>query len=319
MRGGYTMFTTPEQAVNPFATKIAEAVLEAGLEDKKPSSLKEEEPTSLLFPSDSGIWSEVAATFSVGQFKAECASTQFDDELPRIPDSLLQSEFAARSRLERTLSSFTLAEMVMLKLDEHDVLKVLVKSMLTSLKHDLSDFVLARRACRRHVFKQATVRHEPRKLIDGSIWGPNLFPTALVRATLDAASLSNQSLRERWGLSYKRRNQDQSSSQANPGKRGRGGSRGRGNYQGRGNFLRGYRIPKNPQPIHQQQPQQYALYQQHPTSSRAPPAQQVFVLQPQSPAFHAPFEQASSSQGFQQSRGRGGSQRRGGEGLHLSR
>ena len=152
MKGGYTMFTTPEQEVNPFATEMAEAVSEASLEDKKPSSLKEEEPTSLLFPSISGIWSEAAATFSVGQFKIECASTKIDDELPRFPDrSMAQSE------------------------------------------------------------------------------GANLSPIAPVQATLDAASFSNQSLRERWGLSYKRRVQDHLSS---PGKSGK---RVRGTYHGRGN------------------------------------------------------------------------------------
>ena len=188
------MFTTSKDMVNPFSSKVAEAVFEASLEDKKTVTLREEEATSLLFPADSELWEDVASTFSVGRFKSDCASVQFDEELPKIPDGLLNSEFSARSRLERTLSAFTYAELLMLQNDEYDALNVLVKAMVTSLKQDLFDFVSARRACRRHVFKHATIRHEPKKLIEGSVWGPNLFPAALVKAAIDAAASTNQTL-----------------------------------------------------------------------------------------------------------------------------
>ena len=62
----------------------------------------------------------------------------------------------------------------------YDLLKVLVKSMVSTLRNDLSDFMQARRACRKHVFLSAEVRHEPTRLINGPIWGVNLFPTTLV-------------------------------------------------------------------------------------------------------------------------------------------
>ena len=178
--------------------------------------------------------------------------------------------------------------------------------MVTSLKQDLFDFAIARRACRPHVFKQATIRHEPRKLIDGSLWGPNLFPAALVQAAIDAAAAANQSLRSRWNLSYKRRFQE------NVGASTKAGKKPKGTSQARGGGTAQYRIPKRTPPQQQQQQPQYAVLQPVPSTSRASQGQPLIVLQPsQSPAFHAPYEQASSFPGFQQPRGGGGSQRRG--------
>ena len=103
------MFTTTPTAVNPFSTKVAEAVFEAVREDRKSFTLREEEATSLLFPADSEVWEGVSSTFKEGRLSADCASVQFKEDLPKLPDALLDAEFSARSRLERTLSSFTLA------------------------------------------------------------------------------------------------------------------------------------------------------------------------------------------------------------------
>ena len=52
-KGSLTMFTTPGELPNPFATKVLEAVLSTALEDKPVPTLKEEDFTSLLFPGDS--------------------------------------------------------------------------------------------------------------------------------------------------------------------------------------------------------------------------------------------------------------------------
>ena len=46
----------------------------------------------------------------------------------------------------------------MLRQPYFELLKVLVKSMVCSLKHDLLDFALARKACRRHIVQYAKVR-----------------------------------------------------------------------------------------------------------------------------------------------------------------
>ena len=163
----------------------------------------------------------------------------------------------------------------------------------------------ARNQCRGHVLKYATIRHEPKKLIEGSVWGPNLFPATEVAAAIDAAATSNQNLRERWNLSYKRRFQDSSGSS-------KSGKKAKKTPQAKGGNAGNFRIPKKP--AQQQQPQQaqFAVLQTLPSSSGNPQGPPVIVLQPQSPAFHAPYEQASSFPGFQQSRGGGGSQRRGG-------
>ena len=136
-KGQYTIFLTSPSSYNPFSTKVAEAVYEAVKEDKKSLSLREEEVTSLLLPADSEVWEGVEATFKEGKLSADCASVQFKEDLPKLPESMIEAEFSYRSRLERTLNSFTLAESLMLQHEEIETLKVLVKSMVASLRQDL--------------------------------------------------------------------------------------------------------------------------------------------------------------------------------------
>ena len=71
------MFTIPVNSgvsVNPFATKVWEAVFTVLKEDKSSLSFREEEPTSLLLPGDSDVRQEVHLTFTVGKFSADCAA-----------------------------------------------------------------------------------------------------------------------------------------------------------------------------------------------------------------------------------------------------
>ena len=210
----------------------------------------------------------------------------------------------------------------MLQHEEIEALKVLVKSMVSSIKQDLLDFALARRSCRQHVFKSALIKHEPMKLIDSPIWGPNLFPAQWVQDTLAAAAAANQCLRDRWGLSSKRKSQEGHGPQSKSSKKTRGGSR----QKPKGSTS--YKIPKVPKQQHQHP--QYAVMQPAPSTSQAAQGQagqQYVFLQP-SPAFHMPYEQqpfhfgqAATGRGSQrrggsrvasQGRGKAASQRRGG-------
>ena len=54
----------------------------------------------------------------------------------------------------------------------------------------------------------ATIRHEPTELIDGSIWGEILFPPAFVSETVQEAAKAYQNLKLRRGLQYKRKHQE---------------------------------------------------------------------------------------------------------------
>ena len=84
-------------------------------------------------------------------------------------------------------------------------MRVIVKSMAASLRFDAFAFGEARRKCRKHVLQNARIRHEPAKLINGPIFGENLFPNHLVQEAIEAASRANQSLRTRWDLPLKRK------------------------------------------------------------------------------------------------------------------
>ena len=199
------MFTTPADLPNPFATKVLEAAQQAFKEDKEGAALKEEDLTSLLFPADSEGWQNVSSTFSAGKLSPDCFSQQFNENLPKLTEGLINKEFEARSRLARTLHTFTLAEYMMSRDPEYDMLKVLVKSMVTSLRKDMTDFMLVRKACRKHLFLLAEVRHEPTRLINAPVWGVELFPTDLVKEAIDNAAKLNLSLRRRWGMYDKRK------------------------------------------------------------------------------------------------------------------
>ena len=204
-KGNLTIFTTPTDLPNPFATKVLEAAQQAFKDDKEGPALKEEDLTSLLFPADSEGWQNVSATFTAGKLSPDCFSQQFNENLPKLTDGLINKAFEARSRLARTLHSFTLAKYLMSRHPEFDMLKVLVKSMVTSLRKDMTDFMLVRKTCRKHLFLLAEVRHEPTKLINAPVWGVELFPTELVKESVDNAAKLNLSLRRRWGMYDKRK------------------------------------------------------------------------------------------------------------------
>ena len=158
----------------------------------------------------------------------------------------------------------------------YDLLKVLVKSMVTTLKNDLVDFMQARRACQKHVFLSAEIRHEPTRLINRSIWGVNLFPTPLVREAIDNASKSNLSLRRRWGMQEKRKFSEGS------------GPQPKNKRQKKGSFC----APQSQQPLFQMT---------LPVSSASPQGQgsrqQQFMIVPssQSPAFNPAYESQNVS------------------------
>ena len=297
-KGNLTMFTTNEQTPIPFASKILDAVNQALIDEKTNMSLREEESTSFLFPGDSQAWKEVALTFSEGKLEQDCASAQFNENLPKLSNHLVNVEFEARMRLARTLSSLTSVELGALTRPEDDLYKVVAKGMLPSFRQDLMDFGIARRNCRKHILQYARVRHEPVRLINSSLWGPNLFPRAIVSEVIQTATQSNASLRTRWDMPLKRKSQDSVGPQP---------KNKRTNVQ--------YQIPKI------QQPQQAVVVPVSPSGQpiQGLQGQQFVVLNTQpSPAYNKRYEkQTFRNPGFQGNRGgrggqwRGGNQRRG--------
>ena len=163
-------------ASNSVRPKALDAVNEALLEAKPCPALKEANPTSLLFPNDSAAWSKVDSTFSIGRLPADCASTQFNEELPNLPESLIKAEFDARSRLSRTLYTLLLTVAMRQESLGVDNYIILAKSQIGTVTRDMFDFRMARRACWKHVLAQANVRHELTKLLNSCTWGGDLIP-----------------------------------------------------------------------------------------------------------------------------------------------
>ena len=167
------------------------------------SALREEESTSLLFPGGSDSWDEVALTFSTGKLEPNCASRQLGEDLYKIPEILLKTEYESRKRLQRTLSSCTILELSMWENPEVGLTKVALKSLLTSLRLDLAAFAQARRLCRIKALTPAQTRHDPDRLIKGSIWGKDLFPTALVASIISDAEKAGKNLCDKWKINFR--------------------------------------------------------------------------------------------------------------------
>ena len=305
-KGSLTMFSTSGEMPNPFTSKVLEAVNQAVLEDKTSVSLKEDEATSLLFPGDSPAWEEVVPTFSSGRLTQDCASVQFNEDLPKLPEAMLKAEFEARSRLARTLHHCTVLELAIFRHPDVELLKVLAKSMVGSLSQDLMSFAVARRNCRKHVFQNAQVRHEPTKLINGPIWGASLFPSDLVQEAIAGATQANASLRARWRMPFKRKSQDSSG----PQPKNQNWKKQKGNPH--------FKIPKVPQPQSSYH-QSYMVPVSSDQTVQGPQGQQYVVLTPQqSPAFNQAYERQRSFRPkgfFDQLRGGRGAFNRGNTGV----
>ena len=50
------------------------------------------------------------------------------------------------------------------------------------------------------VFASETVRHEPDRLINSSIWSESLFPAGIVKEIRDTAAKADKSLIQKWGM-----------------------------------------------------------------------------------------------------------------------
>ena len=155
--------------------------------DKKPA-LKEFDQVSLLCPNDSDDWADCDKTFRAEKLDKRIAQRQFEEPLPMIPEELLKREYETRKRLVDALGTQTMAEFAMhlfpvsgKKIDKKtklsgvdlaaELFKLLGKSHCSKFSKALYDFGQARRACRKFVFRAATVRHEPERLINASLWG----------------------------------------------------------------------------------------------------------------------------------------------------
>ncbi|XP_068249701.1 uncharacterized protein [Palaemon carinicauda] len=290
-KSSYTMFVVEGQTPPPCTTKIVDLALQAAVEDKPMPQLRETDLTSILFPGDHDCWIDAPATFTMGKLNTDCASTQFSERLPRLPDSLIKLKFDARMRLSSSINSATMAEMSSLVYEEEPLFKSLTKSLLHTFLCDAYNFAVARCRCRKHVLSEASIRHEPNKLITAPIWGPDLFPEDMVNCVLSEAARVNQSLKVRWGLMPKRKFEPSSSQ------------------------TRGRKRPRNFQSFHGQQTQQVVQtipvpQGSQPSTLKAQPQQQYVWVTPQphqqvattsftpSPAFNHTYEAQGVFHGY---------------------
>ena len=68
------------------------------------TALEEEGATSPPFPADPEEWEAVHTTSTTGKFEPNIASTWFNEDLYKPPDSLIKVEYESRIRLQRTIT-----------------------------------------------------------------------------------------------------------------------------------------------------------------------------------------------------------------------
>ena len=214
-----SMYKAPDSMVFPFASKAFMSVKQALREDKPLPHLKEYEAVSLLAPNESEDWKACADTFVPGKLEPEIAQRQFSEDVPSLPQHLIKAEFEARNRLAQALSTQSMCEFGIHMEPNSEMLKLLAKQHLFQFSEALHAFGTARRACRKHIFQHATVRHEPDRLINSSIWGDQLFPAPLVAEVRDRAATADKSLLAKWGMRKTDRKRSRSSSSTPQSKR----------------------------------------------------------------------------------------------------
>ena len=206
-------YLAPKEMVFPFTSKVLSHCNKNWKEKKAKPDLKEFDRVSLLIPQESDQWNDCHMTFKSKKLEREVAQTQLGENLPLLPHNLLKTEYESRLHLSDMLSLSTQAELLLslnsLKGDERKggktetnglLIKIHAKSIAGPLNNAIWAFGEARKACRRFVLKGATIRFEPDKLIDSSIWGEFLFPEGIVTEVKENAAKIGKSLADRWGI-----------------------------------------------------------------------------------------------------------------------
>ncbi|XP_068239318.1 uncharacterized protein [Palaemon carinicauda] len=205
-------FLAPSSRAFPFSAKALNCVLKAVDAGKPCPTLEECKPLSLALPTCEKEWNEVHLIFSISKLDPEIAGQQFNENLPKLSEHLLRREQETKERLAASLSLQNCMEMCAGLSSAPDMYTVLAKMHMATLVKDMYAFVKARRGCREHVFVNATVKHEPRKLIISCIWDKDLSPKEVVQEVVAKATPENRNLLQKWGMSSKRK----SSSDAGP-------------------------------------------------------------------------------------------------------
>ena len=198
----FLSFQAPPCVSTPFAEKAVKEAFRAATEEKPVPHFPEIAPTSLLLPRATELWEEVVETFVPKVLDRDIGLHQFGEPLNKLLERLLLPEYEARTRLSASLHHQTFLESAMFAAsgENVDVFAALAKSHLPTLVRDLHSFAAARRECRKHVLKRATIRHEPDRLVNSSYWGEGLFPKKLVEEIMAIVRRDNTSVLRRWNV-----------------------------------------------------------------------------------------------------------------------
>ena len=241
--GKFPSYLAPSDMTFPFASKALSSVLGACSKGDTPPPLEEFLQPSFLLPTTQPDWEDVEATFSAKSLAADTAIKQLRSTLPHLCLWLIEKEAKARELLASSLSHQFLLETLAARNPRDISYPVLSKSHLPSLHARLTDFVLARRECRKYVLRHAQAREEPQRLINSSCWGKDLFPDRLVREILESVVRRKDNLMDRWEARPTTRGDTRSQERGDaPQERGRG--------RGRRRHPRRNRDPHHPSPAH---------------------------------------------------------------------
>ena len=89
----------------------------------------------------------VHTTSTSGELEPNIASPQFSENLYKLPDGLIKVEQEYRFRPQRTTHSCTLLETGLLQDPKNDLLKVVLRSLLSTIRIDITASHTAHKNC----------------------------------------------------------------------------------------------------------------------------------------------------------------------------
>ena len=115
-----------------------------------------------------------ADIFQSGRLSTDAATTELQEEIPRIPGDLVAKEYSCRRRLANTLSACCIAEMQGQE-ESEGIVKFIPKILFPNSVEDMFYWVKAKQACRYSVLSKFRDFHETSSLLKGPILGSTLL------------------------------------------------------------------------------------------------------------------------------------------------
>ena len=196
-------FAAKEKVEFPFLKKLLMRVHDfaASPVNKVLPALLESRPVASFVPGPA-LWDErkeltFEHIFHSGKLDAAAASSELQEEMPKIPGDLIQKEFLCRRKLANLVSVCTISEDLGRK-EQSSVVKYFPKLLFPNLVDAFFTWVKAKQACRKAVLSKFREFHETSSLLRSNFMESTLFDSKTVTKLVDSYRSKSSSLLDNW-------------------------------------------------------------------------------------------------------------------------